>query len=161
MNRLADAVRLAETQGSLQELPPLRKVRTQLNGVKKAADPSEHGSPWHADLIEVEPCVLRAEAVEISPGWVLSEDELQLYLPVLRLPVGIVTLAGLGDGKLSAEGQCRLVAVPAPPTPFGDEAVAVVLGSLDIRPASESSGCTTPATAARPCSPQPVSLPPW
>lgn len=100
-------------------------------GLHEVADPSQRSSPGRADLVEVEPGVLMADAVEISPGRVLSEDELQLYLPVLRLLMGIVALIGLGDGNLPAKGQCRLIVVPVPPAPFDDEAVAIVLRPLD------------------------------
>lgn len=99
--------------------------------VKEAADPFERGGSGRADLVEVEPGVLVAKAGEISPSRVLSEDELELHLPVLRLPIALVRLADLSHSKLPPEGQRRLVVVPVPPAPLDDEAVAVVLGRLD------------------------------
>ncbi|MFE5816226.1 hypothetical protein ACFQ6S_22910 [Streptomyces sp. NPDC056479] len=91
----------------------------------------ECGIPGGTDLIEVVPGVLMPEAVEFGPGGVLGEDDLQFHLPVLGLPLRIITSAIPGDREQPPEGQRRLVVVPVPPTSFRDEAVAVVLGPLD------------------------------
>ncbi|MET7733942.1 hypothetical protein ABZT02_21605 [Streptomyces sp. NPDC005402] len=72
-----------------------------------------------------------AEAVEVCPGGVFSEDELQIHLPVLRLPTGIAPVVGHFDSKLPAEGQRGPAVVPVPSAPLDDEPVTVLLKPLD------------------------------
>lgn len=45
--------------------------------------------------------------------------------------MGSLTLGSLSHGKLPPEGERRPVAVPLPPAPLDDEAVAVVLRPFD------------------------------
>ncbi|MFD9406810.1 hypothetical protein ACFWBN_07245 [Streptomyces sp. NPDC059989] len=70
-------------------------------------------------------------SAQVGPGRSVGEEQLELYVPELRLPVLVILVTLVAHRELPGEDQCGAVIVPTPPTPLHDEPVAIVLRGLN------------------------------